>query len=91
MSGVMYELLLSRSAARFYEKADAQLARRLNRCFEQLMQNPYEHPNIKRLSGPLSGYYRYRLGDWRIVFQVDEAGNTIIVAIIAHRSQAYRP
>jgi mRNA interferase RelE/StbE len=87
----MYELVFSRSAARFYEKADSRLARRLNRCFEQLQQNPYEHPNIKRLSRPLSAYYRYRLGDWRVVYQVDDAGKTIIIAIIAHRSQAYRP
>jgi mRNA interferase RelE/StbE len=49
----MYELTLTRQAQTFYEQAAAPLVRRLNRCFEQLRQNPYEHPNIKRLKGHL--------------------------------------
>jgi len=49
----MYEVLLTRDAQKFYQNADASLVRRLNRCFDQLRRNPYEHPNIKRLKGPL--------------------------------------
>lgn len=48
----MYELMLTHEAQTFYERADASLARRLHRCFDRLRQNPYEHPNIKRLRGP---------------------------------------
>jgi len=68
----MYEVFLTREARRFYEEAEASLVRRLNRCFQYLKENPYEHPNIKRLKGPLSGYFRYRVGDWRVVYSVDE-------------------
>jgi len=62
---VIYGIFLTREAQHFYEKAEASLVRRLNQCFQYLKRNPYEHPNIKRLKGPLSGYFRYRLGDWR--------------------------
>jgi mRNA interferase RelE/StbE len=64
--------------------------RRLNRCFEQLRQNPYENPNIKRLKGPLQGYFRYRVGDWRVVYEVDEEKRVVTVLLIVHRSSAYR-
>ena len=85
----MYEVFLTREAQRFYEEAEASLVRRLNRCFQYLKESPYEHPNIKRLKGPLSGYFRYRVGDWRVVYSVDEQKRVVVVLLIAHRSKAY--
>lgn len=85
----MYELLLTEEARRYYEKAETALVKKLNRCFDQLCADPYKHPNIKRLKGSLSGYLRYRVGDWRVVYQVEDATKRIIVLVIAHRSQAY--
>jgi mRNA interferase RelE/StbE len=86
----MYEVLLTRDAQKFYQSADAPLVRRLNRCFDQLRHNPYEHPNIKRLKGSLAGHWRYRVGDWRVVYRVDEDERVITVVLIVHRSKAYR-
>lgn len=86
----MYELLLTRDAHRFYERADVPLVKRLNRCFEYLQQSPYEHPNIKRLRGPLAGSYRYRIGDWRVIYKVDEEKRQVTILLILHRSEAYR-
>jgi mRNA interferase RelE/StbE len=86
----MYELILTREAQRFYQKADPPLAGRLNRCFDRLQNNPYEHPNIKRLRGSLAGYLRYRVGDWRVIYSVDEQQREITVLLIVHRSKAYR-
>jgi mRNA interferase RelE/StbE len=87
---VTYELLLTREAQRFYERAEPPLIRRLHRCFEHLRENPYENPNITRLRGPLTGYLRYRVGDWRVVYEVDEDRHLVTILLIAHRSKAYR-
>jgi mRNA interferase RelE/StbE len=86
----MYDLLLTREAQRAYEQADPSLVKKLHRCFEQLRQDPYQHPNVKRLKGPLAGCYRYRLGDWRVVYRVEEDGRIVIILLIAHRRDAYR-
>lgn len=86
----MYEIRLSRKAQQVYEKADKPLARKLNRCFDQLTQNPHTHPNIKRLRGELSGYFRYRVGDWRVVYEVHEDQVIVIIVMIAHRRTIYR-
>ena len=86
----MYELMLTHEAQKFYERADAPLVRRLHRCFEQLRENPYEHPNIKRLKGPLAGYFRYRIGDWRVIYEVDAEKRIVTILLIVHRSKAYR-
>jgi len=62
----------------------------VNRCFQLLQENPYEHRNIRRLKGPLEGYFRYRIGEWGVVYKVDEAKREVTVMLIIHRSKAYR-
>lgn len=86
----MCELFMTRDAHRFYEEADPVLARNLNRCFGMSRDDPYRHPNVKRLKGPLAGYLRYRVGDWRVVYEVQEQEERVIVVVIARRSDAYR-
>ena len=86
----MYELVFTREAQKTYEQADQPLIRRLHRCFDQLCQNPYEHPSIRRLRGPLTGCFRFRVGDWRVVYEVGEENHLVTVLLIAHRSKAYR-
>ena len=86
----MYDVLLTHEAQRFYEQADPILVRKLNRCFQYLGKDPYEHPNIKRLRGPLVGSLRYQVGDWRMVYNVDEQKHEVVVLLIAHRSEVYR-
>lgn len=85
----MYRVVLSDSARRFYEKAAASLQRKLDRCFQVLAQDPYRHPNTKRLKGRLKGYYRYRVGVYRVIYRVEEANRLVIGALIVHRSDAY--
>ena len=85
----MYELFLTPKAQRFYEQTDPALVRKLNRCFERLRGNPYEHPNIKRLKAPLAGHFRYRIGDWRVIYHVDEQKLEVTILLIVHRSRAY--
>ena len=85
----MYSVRLLPQARRFYADADRPLANKLARCFEQLEQNPRIHPNITRLKGPLAGYYRFRVGDYRVIYRIEERGRIVIVAIIAHRREAY--
>ena len=94
----MLDLVLTRKAQRFYEQANPDLLKRLNRCFDQLRQNPYQSANIKSLKGELAGCFRYRVSDWRVVYRVEamkqdeksEEKLTITVLTIAHRREVYR-
>jgi mRNA interferase RelE/StbE len=86
----MYEVLLAPEALCVYERVDPPLARRINRCFDNLARDPHRHPNIKRLTGVLSGRWRYRVGDWRVVYRVEEGSREVVVLVIAHRGSVYR-
>ncbi|HVG09416.1 MAG TPA: type II toxin-antitoxin system RelE/ParE family toxin [Thermoanaerobaculia bacterium] len=86
----MHQILLTDSALRFYERAERSLQLRLDRCFEQLRANPHAHPNIKRLRGKLSGRFRYRIGDYRVIYRLEEGDRVVIVLLIEHRSEVYQ-
>jgi len=68
----MYEIKLASSAAKYYKKVDTGTRKILNRCFDNLKADPENHSNIKKLHGKLKGLYRYRIGQSRIVYKVDE-------------------
>jgi len=60
----MYEIQLSRKAAKFYQKVGTVNARRLNAAFDRLAEDPYNHNTIKPLSGELQGsFHRKSLFD----------------------------
>ena len=86
----MYEILLTHDALVAYRGAGVVLARKLNRCFDALAGDPHSHPNIKRLTGSLAGRWRYRVGDWRVVYRIEEQFRRVTILLIVHRRDAYR-
>jgi mRNA interferase RelE/StbE len=85
----MFEVVLSPEAREFYEAADRPLAQKLARCFAQLEREPRRHNNIKRLAGEFAGHSRYRVGDWRVVYRIDDRAKQVFVLSIAHRREVY--
>jgi mRNA interferase RelE/StbE len=85
----MFEVELSPLASEFFAAADQPLARKLARCFRQLEENPRRGNNIKRLKGDWKGYLRYRVGDWRVIYRIDDDISRVHVVVIAHRREIY--
>jgi len=55
-----------------------------------LRENPFFGPNIKKLKGNLRDLYRFRIGEYRLFYKIEE--NTVMVFIITveKRKDAYR-
>jgi mRNA interferase RelE/StbE len=85
----MYEVLLHPDAQAVYTSANPALAKKIARCLQQLEQTPRFHPNIKALKGDYVGCYR--IGDYRVIYSVDDAQVQVLVVTIANRSEAYEP
>lgn len=85
----MYRVELSREAQRFYERCAKAVAKKLARCFASLEKNPRAGNNVKALQGRLAGSYRYRLGDLRVVYTINDREVTVYVITIAKRSDVY--
>ncbi|MGH2574705.1 MAG: type II toxin-antitoxin system RelE family toxin [Ignavibacteria bacterium] len=86
---MIYELKLSSMAQKTYAKAGKALAKKLARAFSILETNPFESNNIKSLGGKYKGLFRYRIGDYRIIYQVNKSLKRVEVLSIKDRKEAY--
>lgn len=68
----MYSVLLHPDAQTLYVNADRAWAKKIAKCLQQLKQDPRSHPNIKPLKGEYAGLYRYRIGDYRVIYSIDD-------------------
>lgn len=84
-----FEVVLMLAALKFYKSCPADLAKKLNKCFEDLESNPFWGPNIKVLKSE-KRRYRYRVSDHRVVYGIDKENNKVFVTLIASRASAYR-
>ncbi|HIP73092.1 MAG TPA: hypothetical protein EYH05_17065, partial [Anaerolineae bacterium] len=52
-------------------------------------RNPYaRHNNVTSLQG--SPYYRLRMGDWRVVYEIQDEKLIILVIKVASRGKVYK-
>ncbi len=63
-----FKVALSREALKYYDKVSTS-AERLHKCFAGLELEPVKGANI-RLLKEMSGKYRYRVGNLRVIYQV---------------------
>ena len=42
------------------------------------------------MTGSLTGYWRYRVGDWRVIAEIRDDALTIVAIGLGHRSTVYR-
>jgi mRNA interferase RelE/StbE len=57
--------------------------------YPQLRINPFFGNNIKKIKGEFKDVYRYRIGEYRLFYQVSEKQILIFIMDIAKRKDAY--
>ena len=86
----MYNVILSHEADDFYWGRTAPEKKKLDKAFEYIQRNPRIHPNIKRLTGKLAGLHRYRAGDLRVVYRIEDTQLVVFVTNIGYRQDVYK-
>ena len=83
----MYNVVLSRDAARILERATPAMRRRIIAALERLKAKPNSG---KRLRGELEGLFSLRIGGMRAVYEVDAEKQTVVVLAIGPRGDIYK-
>ena len=86
-----FEVQFTDRAQTHYNSLDTNMTRRVNEALERLIQNPFFGPNIVKLKGSYTGQYRYRVGSYRIIYEVDTQNQRCIVISISARGKSYNP
>lgn len=85
-----YKIFISKKAQKELSKLDPFVAKKVIKWVNVNLkncENPYR--TGKQLCGTLSRYWRYRVGDYRIIAEIDDEKITILVVKIGHRRNIY--
>lgn len=85
-----YKIAETKSFEKIKKKIDKKLYSKIeNFVYPQLKENPFYGSNIKKLKDNLEGYYRYRIGNYRLFYLIEDEKLIIVVVDFRHRQQAY--
>jgi mRNA interferase RelE/StbE len=82
-----HRITFARSARKELEKLPPQIAERILARIEDLSVNPRPSGSLK-LKGD-SNLWRVRIGDYRVVYAIDD-GKSVDICFIRHRKDIYR-
>ncbi len=83
-----YEIRFERGVDKLYRRLPKSLIARLDRAILALADDP-RPPGCKKLVGH-HDYWRIRVGDWRIVYTIQDDLLIVVVIEVSPRSSAYR-
>ena len=84
----MFEVEYSNQAWRFLRKTEKKLTERLLRKIESLREQPITH-DTKVIRGYKEKLFRARVGDYRILYEIDYKANKIGIIKIDKRERVY--
>ena len=79
---------MSPAAMREWRKLPQEIQTRVRRVLLALEDAPRPH-GVTKLSGS-ADRWRIRVGDYRVIYRIDDVAREVNVLRIAHRRQAYR-
>jgi len=82
-----YRVEFVRSAAKTYSRLDTVLQRRVDRELNRLSETP-RHPGVIRLQSA-DDLYRVRIGDLRLLFNVEDQVLVVLIVKIGQRGSVY--
>ena len=86
-ANLFYTVVFARSARKELESLDRTIALRILKKIEDLSVNP-RPAGCKKLAGQNS-LWRIRIGDYRVVYTIEDARRLIDIGIVRHRSKVY--
>jgi len=81
-----YRPVYTRKAVRDIGRLDAAVKKRIGATLLRFKDNPLQY--AEHLTDPELGGYRFRIGDYRVIF--DMVGDDIVVLRAGHRKEIYK-
>jgi len=85
----MYRVYLLDAAARELADLDKPVRQRITQRMKWLAEN-LEDLNPVALRGDLAGLYKFRVGDYRVIYEIVHSEEALVIHIVGHRREIYR-
>ncbi len=86
---MMYSVRILKPAAHELGRLDRSIGRRVVERIRWLAEN-LDSIKPEALTGSLSGFYKLRVGDYRVIYEIIHEEQAIVVHQIGHRREVYR-
>ena len=83
-----YQLEVKQKAAKELARVRPDIGRRLLQSIESLASNPRPRQSHKLSESENS--YRLRVGDYRVLYQIDDEAKLVSIFKVGHRREVYR-
>ena len=81
-----YDLVYTRRAIKDIQRLEEKTKRRIGKALLRYSEDPLRY--AEKLTDPRLGNYRFRIGDYRVIFDLEETD--IAVLRVGHRKEIYR-
>ena len=78
-----YTLIYTRRAERDIARLDLKTKERIGKALLRYQEEPLRY--AEKLSDPMLGTYRFRIGEYRVIFDLE--GSEIVVLRVGHRRE----
>jgi len=82
-----YRVILPKSVQKVLDRLPDDMASRILSCLAELEINP-RPPGLKKLKGRPA--YRVRVGDYRVIYEINDRELVVLILTIGHRREVYR-
>lgn len=83
-----YHVTLSKPARKYFDRLDATTAKRIGTAMRGLATDPRPRDH-SALHGEWEGYFRIRVGDYRIIYSIDDGIKIVSIFRIGPRGDVY--
>ena len=85
----MYRIQFMEAATRELGELDKPVARRIAKRIQWLAES-LDHLKPEALAGSLAGLHKLRVGDYRVLYTIDDGTATVEIVAVGHRRDVYR-
>lgn len=82
-----YQVIIKRTAEKELDALDAQVRNRIGKRLLKLEDDPRPQ-SVKKLQGQDS--FRLRVGDYRVLYTIDDQKGEVWIYAVGHRREVYR-
>ncbi len=82
----MYRVIFTQRALKDWKNLDKETQDRIAMKLKEFAKEPFRY--ARKLIHPKIGTYRFRIGDYRVIFDIDD--NNIVILRIGHRKSIYK-
>lgn len=85
----MYDIRILDTPSKELRLLDKSIAKRIIEKIYWLRDN-FDMHKPESLKGEFSTFYKLRIGEYRVLYQVDSSNKEIIIHLIGHRKEIYK-